>query len=224
MKADTESNKTTKSGKAVPLTREEQAKVTEACLKHGALVKQIATEYVRFGLSLELEDLMQLGYEALVKAVREWKEDGGASFVTIANLRIRDVLRTAVGVKVDRNERNGKHVLAKNPMRDAQSLSGSPLCGEDDENIGDAFMFQNSFIVQATQEDETFRKQLQEKVLKKLPTGDLALIHAHLSGSTDLEIAAQAGCSRPHIQARRSRANKFAIETALRTEPLALVA
>lgn len=95
MKDATVSKKRAKT--VTPLTREEQAKVSEACLKHGSLVKTIAKEYLRDGSGHDLEDLVQIGYQGLVKAVLRWREDAGSSFVTIANLDIRDSLRIAVG-------------------------------------------------------------------------------------------------------------------------------
>jgi len=81
------------------LTLDEQAKVAQACLKHGNLVLSISRQFLRPGF--EIEDLTQIGYGGLVDAVRDWKEDGGSSFVTIANLRIRDSLRSATAFRKD---------------------------------------------------------------------------------------------------------------------------
>jgi RNA polymerase sigma factor (sigma-70 family) len=232
MTANAETIKTRKSGKAdvLPLTRDEQAKVNAACLKYAPLVKSIATEYVRPGSSLDLEDLMQLGYEALIKAVRDWREDGGATFATIANGDIRNALCTAVGVKrekrerahfvalmnaVDIDERLSKKVFKRDFLRSAESL---------DEPYDDGETLRDLIGTPATQEEDLANKELHEKVIRKLSEDDLRLIRLHDSGATDADMAEACGIGRSTMQARRSRATKRAYDVVQQIEPLALVA
>lgn len=216
MKANTETNKVTKSGKAavLPLTREEKAKVSEACLKHAPLIKQIATEYVRHGSSVDLEDLMQLGYEALIKAVRDWREDGGATFATIANGDIRNALCTAVGVKTEQRAKDGKKVYRKDFLRSAESL---------DEPYDDGETLRDLIGAPATQESDLADKELAQ-VLESMGAEDRAILKASAEGRADIEIAAQAGFERSWVNRKRHAATKKLIKAVNDYEPHALVA
>lgn len=67
---------------------------TEAVERYKWLVVTLAQEYLRKGI--EFDDLKQVGYIGLIKAVDEWRLNAGALFTTYANERIRDEMRRLV--------------------------------------------------------------------------------------------------------------------------------
>lgn len=63
------------------------------------LVEKIARGFARPGV--ELDDLTQDGYLGLFKAVRTWRQDGGATFKSWASLYIKKAICAAVGDAID---------------------------------------------------------------------------------------------------------------------------
>ena len=75
--------------------------VEEVISSHTNLVKKIAWHiYGRASHAIEIEDLIQIGYAALVNAAHQYTKRDGATFATYASIRIRgdiiDHLRKAL--------------------------------------------------------------------------------------------------------------------------------
>lgn len=187
---------------AAPLTKEEKAAVTQACLTHANLVLAIAKQFLRPGF--DLEDLTQIGYEGLVQAVREWRPEGGASLATIANLRIRDALRAATAVR-----------------RDMHRVSGSF-----DEPSGDDsgdYTLHDLVGEEATQEIEFEQREAVEvikRALTVLPESDQNTLLHHTQG--ERQMVRDTGTPKTSLRRAVSRA-KSALLDAFENTPSAIL-
>lgn len=74
--------------------------------KHMPLIKSIAREYHRPGV--DIDDLVQVGRLGLWLACKSWSSEAGAKFCSVASLRIRDQMRTALAQQgLGRNRKLG---------------------------------------------------------------------------------------------------------------------
>ena len=110
---------------------------------------------------VELDDLMQEAYLAMLRAVRLWRPDGGTGFIGIYELTLRTAFADVCGLRTMRDRCD--------PLRDAVSLD-TPV-GEDGEETNTLVDF-----VQDTQAEDRLleieREELAEAVqaaLQQLP-------------------------------------------------------
>lgn len=112
--------------------------LNELIVRHGGLVKSIALRFT--GRGTELEDLIQIGYEGLVKAVKRFDPDRGFCFSTYAvHLvmgEIRRFLRDDGAIKVSRAVK--EQALAVRATSDAlaKNFKREPTLNEIAEETG----------------------------------------------------------------------------------------
>ena len=84
---------------------------------------------------VELDDLIQAGYEALARAVTVWKPEAGG-FLTALTFCLKTAFATTCGVRTERDKRD--------PLNDAASLD-APLAGTDEGcTLGDTVLDEES--------------------------------------------------------------------------------
>lgn len=87
-------------------------------------LRWVAALHHRCGV--ELDDLMQEAYLAMLRAVRLWRSDGGTGFIGIYELTLRTAFADACGIRTVRSR--------SDPLQTAVSLD-APV-GEDGEEAG----------------------------------------------------------------------------------------
>lgn len=84
---------------------------------------------------VELDDLVQVGYEALARAVAVWRPKAGG-FLTALTFCLKTEFAAAYGVRTERDKRD--------PLNDAASLD-APLAGTDEDcTLGDTVLDKES--------------------------------------------------------------------------------
>ena len=69
---------------------DQKINIEEVVSSHSNLVKKVAWHiYGRASHAIEIEDLIQIGYAALVNAAYQYTKREGATFATYASIRIR---------------------------------------------------------------------------------------------------------------------------------------
>ncbi len=99
-----------------------------------ALIRRLASKYA--GNGVDVEDLFQEGCIGFLKALRNWKQDGGASLQTYAHYQVLAHIQRAIGV-----DRKGK--IRRTPVGvslDAEDSSERTLheCVPDNRPLPDA--------------------------------------------------------------------------------------
>lgn len=154
------------------LTPSQSSLAAEACTEFEKGIYSLAMKYRRPGH--DVEDLVQTACEGILQAARDYKPDAGSSFHTIAALRIRDALRTAVGAKWKEN---------KDPLRGAASFD-EPI--DDGDSLHD--MIGSGLDIEAEYAAQEEAAEIRG-ALDKLTDEDRALLSLFAVGDSDVEAA-----------------------------------
>lgn len=116
----------------------EKVAIENLVIQHGGLVKSVAIRFV--GRGTDIEDLIQLGYEGLLKAIKRFDPDRGFCFSTYAVPlimgEIRRFLRDDGAIKVSRSIKEMAFNIRATSERLAHNLGREPTINEISEEIG----------------------------------------------------------------------------------------
>lgn len=161
--------------------------------KHIKLVRGVARRFYLVGA--EQEDVIQEGMIGLLKAVREYKDESGASFETFATLCIKRQILKAVNI-ANRQK--------SSPLNLAESL-------EFIEN-GNYNSVAGKFIICSSPEDEIIDKEKdksrKEKMAKLLSPMEKKVLKYYLEGQSYGEIAGNLSLTKKSIDNAIQRIRK----------------
>lgn len=142
---------------------------------------------------IDADDFTQAGYIAMCKAVRYWREDRGAAFLTVLGYYLKTEFSEVAGCKTE--------TRLNEPLNNALRLD-APVNGDTDEiTLGETVASDDTSIQDA--EESVFQDQLAKTVneaVYKLPERQrIAIEGFYLQGRTHRAIAKKIGCSRTYV-------------------------
>lgn len=146
------------------------------------------------------EDLMQSAFFALYKAVEDFQEDRGCSFISFLDLKLKTAFSVVCCCRTVKQK--------KEPLNNALSLDFSPENngnGEDGDEKGTTLMdlMKDPIRAEDMVEDEIFMQQCSEVIrreLQRLPGKQGKAIESYyLDGKTQGEVAEDLQCSRSYV-------------------------
>lgn len=146
------------------------------------------------------EDLIQSAFFALYKAVEDFQEDKGCSFITFLDLKLKTAFSVVCCCRTVKQK--------KEPLNNALSLDFSPDnngSGEDGDEKRTTLMdlMKDPTRAEDRIEDEIFMQQCSEVIrreLQRLPGKQGRAVESHfLNGKTYNEIAEDLQCSRSYV-------------------------
>lgn len=150
---------------------------------------------------VEVDDLINSGYLALVEAVKTFQAEKGAAFMTWFTLFIKKAFLDAYGIRAHKND----------PLHDAASLD-APIVDSSGKDIilSDTVADPCGEAALAAQEEQIFIEQLHdalEEALATLPQEQSEVLRLHYyDGQTYEAIGKQLGTYKQTIQARANKA------------------
>lgn len=160
-----------------------------------------ANRYIRFfpDSTIEVDDLTQAAYLALVEAVKTFDPDAGAGLLHHLSYYLRKTWRTMYGLRGGRD-----------PLDDAVSLD-DPLSEDDDTTLLDVTSDPAAELAFDQADGEIFIDELRaalERALDKAPHGDIVR-RRYFQGQTQREIAEDLRCSPSAVHQRERAAIRY---------------
>ena len=149
--------------------------------------------------TIDLDDLAQGGYLALVDAVRGFDPQAGGTFLTVLSYHLRKVWRDMYGLR-------GK----RDALNDCISLD-EPLSDDGDTTRLDLLPDDRAELAFEESEDQIFREQLRaflDKALDAAPHGDV-IRRRYFQGQTGKAIAAELGVSVSRVGQYEQEARRY---------------
>lgn len=155
-------------------------------------------------LSLDLDDFTQVGYFAMLDAIRAYKPDAGSKFNTILTWYVKNDFNTLAGLRglYSKSKNSVKSIVA---IRDTQSLD-APVSGDTDTDLTLADCLADPLSAKAMEQIENadYYEQLHtnlEKALNLLPIKQSACIRSYYyEGLTQQQIADALGVSETYVE------------------------
>ncbi len=167
--------------------------------KYSPLISSIVRKYFLAGF--EAEDLMQIGYVSLIKAIKGYKVDARASFSTYLYMVVSGDIKNEVT-----KAKNNKHLALNN----SYSLDVSFDDDEEDSFSPWAYLFIDE---NASIEDEVINKQkvqiLLDELKQKLDMQERKILSKYLQGYKYSEIAQKLNVSTKKVDNTITKAKKL---------------
>jgi RNA polymerase sporulation-specific sigma factor len=161
--------------------KKDDAAEEELIMRYGFIVKRyVRTMYLA---GAETEDLIQEGTIGLFKAVRDFDENGGASFATFATMCVKRQIDSAVKIY-----NRKKHI----PLNSYVSISGSADTdsGINDEDIQDRSVAANPETAVLIKEKY---EAMWDRMKQELSPFELDVVNLYLEGMSHADIAEKLG-------------------------------
>lgn len=175
---------------------------SELIKQYSPLISSIVRKYFLAGF--EVEDLMQVGYISLIKAIKNYDDKNGANFSTYLYMVVQGDIKNEIT-----KSQNNKNATLNNAL----SLD---LTLEDDDDEEGYSPWAYLFVSDDSIEDEVIKEQKIKTILdtlkQNLDKEERGILSLYLQGYKYAEIASKQGVSNKKVDNTITKAKKLVIK------------
>lgn len=175
---------------------------SELIKQYSPLISSIVRKYFLAGF--EVEDLMQVGYISLIKAIKNYDDKNGANFSTYLYMVVQGDIKNEIT-----KSQNNKNATLNNAL----SLD---LTLEDDDDEEGYSPWAYLFVSDDSIEDEVIKEQKIKTILDTLKQNlnkeERGILSLYLQGYKYAEIASKQGVSNKKVDNTITKAKKLVIK------------